>query len=100
MPSFRLVEKFTSLVEVDEQREARPGFTCSGWRPQPDKFRTPDEFRNGNLACWSAVSERSADGRRTDNGRYADAPQTGGRNRAAWKLGGWTRWRLFRRQRW
>src|SRR2546430_986187 len=57
------------LVGVDEQREARPGFTCSGWRPQPDKFRTPDEFRNGNLACWSAVSERSADGRRTDNGR-------------------------------
>jgi hypothetical protein len=51
--------------------------------PQPDKFRTPDEFRNGNLACWSAVSGRLTDGWRTDTGRSAEAGHAGSRNRGA-----------------
>jgi hypothetical protein len=42
------------------------------WRTQPDKFRTPPELRNGNLARWRVVSERVTDGRRTLSGCLAD----------------------------
>jgi hypothetical protein len=32
-----------------------------GWRPQPDKFRTPAEFKTGPLAGRNCLSGRSAD---------------------------------------
>src|SRR5256884_3750788 len=67
MPSFRLVEKFTSLVEVDEQREARPGFTCSGWRPRADSgAQIPPVLSNtfetvaGYTPTSTALSSRTA----------------------------------------
>src|SRR2546428_13191068 len=50
------------------------------WRPQPDKFRTAIEFRNGTLARWSVVGGRQrtvdgplAHGQRTLNGRSSVA---------------------------
>jgi hypothetical protein len=65
--------------EVDQVAKhlppGKPNTKVEGQRPQPDKFRTPAELRHGNLACDSGIGGRSADGRRTDNGRLADGPR-------------------------